>query len=362
MSIQFHQQNSIALRDEQSSTTLPVMIQRAAHQLASAVSAAEVLDARDMASVAYDAAKKAARLARAKGAHDELIAKAHRAQADALEIEAAAKRRLADEYDAAQERGEVRTAGKPNSSNAEEFGAADIGLTHKDIHEARQIRDAEEAEPGIVRKTIDEQLEAGQEPTKAAVRKAIEAVNKETEKMDVAVIEPQQTRTGPRINFPENITPEELARQGMALEDAGETAEAVAKKFGIGTHSYRKLCDIIFLLDRGNYTQADSAIVERAVAMVNETHRVVDAWELLSPVAAKVWGENVSTVARSNREETRVDRFEHVFGIIEQTCASAAQMDVPYLTEEAAKAAVKEIKAARQNLQILLNRIEEIHA
>jgi hypothetical protein len=33
---------------------------------------------------------------------------AHRAQADALEIEAGAKRRLADEYDAAQERGEVR--------------------------------------------------------------------------------------------------------------------------------------------------------------------------------------------------------------------------------------------------------------
>src|SRR5215211_564663 len=36
----------------------------------------------------------------------------HRAQADALEIEAGAKRRLADEYDAAQGRGEVATVGK----------------------------------------------------------------------------------------------------------------------------------------------------------------------------------------------------------------------------------------------------------
>ncbi|MEY9532152.1 hypothetical protein [Sinorhizobium fredii] len=35
------------------------------------------------------------------------IAAAHRAQADALEIESTAKRRLADAYDAAQERGEV---------------------------------------------------------------------------------------------------------------------------------------------------------------------------------------------------------------------------------------------------------------
>jgi hypothetical protein len=40
-----------------------------------------------------------------------LIAAAHRAQADALEIEAQAKRRLADEYDAAQDRGEVAVRG-----------------------------------------------------------------------------------------------------------------------------------------------------------------------------------------------------------------------------------------------------------
>jgi len=152
--------------------TLPALVSRAASQLASAASAAEVLDARDMASVAYDASKKAARLLRAKGAHDELIAKAHRAQADALEIEAAAKRRLADEYDAAQDRGEVRRAG--NSSTPEELASVtDIGLTHKDIHEARMIRDAEVAEPGIARRALDARLAQGLEPTKAALREAV---------------------------------------------------------------------------------------------------------------------------------------------------------------------------------------------
>jgi hypothetical protein len=153
-------------------TTLPTLVQRAAAQLASATTAAEVLEARDAASVAYDAAKKTARLAKAKGAHDELIAKAHRAQADALEIEAMAKRRLADEYDGAQERGEVADQGKP--SKAEGLAtAAEIGLTHKDIHEARAIRDAEEAEPGIVHRTVTELVDAGAEPTKAAVRRAV---------------------------------------------------------------------------------------------------------------------------------------------------------------------------------------------
>lgn len=151
--------------------TLPSMVQRAASQLASASSAAEVLEARDMASTAYTAAKSAARLLKAKGAHDELIAKAHRAQADALEIEAMAKRRLADEYDAAQERGDVAPQGKPSKAEGL-VTVADIGLTHKDIHEARAIRDAEEADPGIVRQTLDEALEAGEEPTKAAVRRA----------------------------------------------------------------------------------------------------------------------------------------------------------------------------------------------
>lgn len=152
--------------------TLPGLVQRAASQLASATTAAEVLEARDTASMAYTAAKATARLAKAKGAHDELIAKAHRAQADALEIEAMAKRRLADEYDAAQLRGEVRGDRERTASRPEAVGAGDVGLSHKDIHEAREIRDAEETYPGIIRRTLDAALEAGEEPTKAAVRRA----------------------------------------------------------------------------------------------------------------------------------------------------------------------------------------------
>lgn len=93
---------------------LPDMVQRAASQLAAAANHAEILEAKEMASAGFDEAKRAARLARAKGAHDEIIANIHRRQADFLEIEAMAKRRLADEYDAAQERGEV-AKGRPKS-------------------------------------------------------------------------------------------------------------------------------------------------------------------------------------------------------------------------------------------------------
>ncbi len=46
----------------------------------------------------------------------------------------------------------------------------DLGLTWKAIHEARQLRDAEAANPGVIRRTLDARLADGQEPTKAAVR------------------------------------------------------------------------------------------------------------------------------------------------------------------------------------------------
>lgn len=154
---------------------LPSLIDRAASTIAGAKTAAEVLEARDMAGLAYDVAKRAARLQRAKSAHDDLVAAAHRAQAHALEIEARAKRRLADEYDAAQARGEV-ASGRPKSvenGNTFQATASDLGLRRDQIHEARQIRDAEAAEPGIVRRALNERLERGEEPTRAALRKMV---------------------------------------------------------------------------------------------------------------------------------------------------------------------------------------------
>jgi hypothetical protein len=162
---------------KQADSTLPQLVDHAAAALANARTAAEVLEAKDIATFTYDTAKRAARLAKAKNAHDELISAVNRVQADALEIEAQAKRRLADEYDAAQERGDVQAHGRPkNLPDGKVFlpvTAADLGLSYKEVHEARVIRDAEAAEPGIVRRTLDEKLARGEEPTRAALRKMV---------------------------------------------------------------------------------------------------------------------------------------------------------------------------------------------
>ncbi len=179
--------------------TLPAMLDRAARMLSSATDAAQVLEAKEKASQIYDAAKRAARVAAAKDAHDDLIGRLHGAQAAALEIEAAAQRRLAEEYDAAQERGEIATGrdgpGAGVTDGNAKATAADIGLSRKEVHEARQIRDAEKAQPGIVSKTVNEALAHGEQPTRAKIKKAAHAVVKAKKPKNEPA--PVKTKAGP---------------------------------------------------------------------------------------------------------------------------------------------------------------------
>src|SRR5665213_511704 len=78
-------------------------------------------------------------------------------RADAPNVDAQAKRRLADEYDASQERGEARKRGgndKVTKLPDGKFGPADVGISDKELHEARAIGDAEKRDPDIVRRTV----------------------------------------------------------------------------------------------------------------------------------------------------------------------------------------------------------------
>lgn len=68
---------------------------------------------------------------------------------------AGAKRRLADEYDAAQPK-DAAVRGRPKSVETRTLlQLPRLAFTRKDIHEARIIRDAEADEPGIIRRKVD---------------------------------------------------------------------------------------------------------------------------------------------------------------------------------------------------------------
>ena len=158
-------------------TGLSAMIARAADALAGETTPAEFLDAIHHTTFAYDAAVVTARLHKARDAHAEIIAACRKAQGDAIEIQGAAQVRLADEYDAAQGRGEAARPGEYARANIPNQNISptvtDIGLTSKIVHEARQVRDAERRDPGIIRRTVAERLNAGEAPTHADIRRAI---------------------------------------------------------------------------------------------------------------------------------------------------------------------------------------------
>lgn len=133
----------------------------------------DVMAARMIASAAYDEAKAAAGFAKRFDAAEHLVAKARRLQADALLIEARAKIGLANEWDAAKESGHT-LKGRPKSVPDENaFSAVDAGLSRKEIHEARKLRDAETKQPGLVERAIEARLAQGFEPSRANLRAAV---------------------------------------------------------------------------------------------------------------------------------------------------------------------------------------------
>lgn len=241
--------SDLAVVSDNRANTLPALIDRAVAALASARTAAEVLEARDIAAIAYDLAKRTARLAKAKQAHDEVIAAAYRAQAHALEIDAQAKRRLADEYDAAQERGEVQPhggQGKRDIPDENIPSVKDLGLSPRDVHEGRLIRDAETADPGIIERTINKAVAAGEEPTKAKVRRAVLRIVKPDAEQSSAQPplgspEQQQTRFL-NIAWDAEHRPSEFDFPSMTnFSGLAEAAERVSKAWSAAAQELRRL-------------------------------------------------------------------------------------------------------------------------
>jgi hypothetical protein len=63
--------------------------------------------------------------------------------------------RLAEEYDAAQERGEVAGHGRSKVEADNVTTTAELGLRRDEIHAARRLHDAEAADPGVIQRTFN---------------------------------------------------------------------------------------------------------------------------------------------------------------------------------------------------------------
>lgn len=136
----------------------------------------DVMAARMLAAGAYDQAKAAASYAQRFGVVEKLVSKARQLQGDALVIEVKALVCIANEVDTAQAAGNLRSTGQrgPNKGRGANSDlpptSRDIGLNRKQVFIARQLRDAERNDPGIVGRFVADRISQNLEPSRAALR------------------------------------------------------------------------------------------------------------------------------------------------------------------------------------------------
>lgn len=163
---------------------LPAIINDTQQMLDRARTSAEVLEVRDQARMAYAIAKEQSRMEKASRAHADICNTATRLIGAAALLEARANIKLAEEYDAAKDKGEVAVAGSNQHSNEVVVNANDLGIRRDQIHHARKLRDAELESPGILDRTVNDLIERGEEPTKAAIMREVLPKQKPVEKVN----------------------------------------------------------------------------------------------------------------------------------------------------------------------------------
>jgi hypothetical protein len=190
---------------------LPALIDQAAQRLLNARTSAEVVQAHKLADAAFHVA--------------QLCKAAKKTQADCLRIIFQAEIRLADEYNAAQARGEVQKPGGDRKiiiphGNNDPPTVTDIGLSSKLIYQARQTLDL--GSDGV-NKAINEALASNQPMTKETVRKAARSKKNGENKVAKA-----QEIICPLVKAGENPTYVEMEEQhGMSrtVSDRARAAE-----------------------------------------------------------------------------------------------------------------------------------------
>ena len=124
---------------------------------------------------AYEQAKAAVNYAEKVKASRELLDKARLMQAEALKIESMCYVAMADTIDEAQENGKVAKQGRAKVRDADVFTFEEVGIDKRRLHEARKLRDAVRGEPDFIQRVIAARLEAGLDPSRRSLSRAIGA-------------------------------------------------------------------------------------------------------------------------------------------------------------------------------------------
>lgn len=157
-------------------------------------------------------------------------------------------------------------------------------------------------------------------------------------------------------------TIEEMIREGIMLEDAGEQSTGISKKLGFHLTIYTRLRDLLLLHDNQALSPADRQIVSEAWDTVCETRQTVAPYKSVKKIAEKMWGgQKTPGMTRTQKEQQRSDEFDAAISSVLYTAAAAPQIKIPYLSAEKIKEVVADLKTARANIAKFQTLVKESH-
>lgn len=168
---------------------------------------------------------------------------------------------------------------------------------------------------------------------------------------------------GGRVTVPPGTTLEQLCREAMAREAAGNSPSGAAADTGLSLGTYRQLRDIVLLVDRTDLTAKQQAVARAALAHANEHRQPGPAHAMVADLVARIWGrvDQRRAKGRDRAEARRRDAWEHAVGVIAQSCAAFAEIDLPHLPADQARRDAATINRAIDTLRRIGREIVEIN-
>ena len=138
------------------------------------------------------------------------------------------------------------------------------------------------------------------------------------------------------VKAPEGAVLGELTRATMQRQAEEQLSDAAAADIaGIPRHAYSRMRDVVLVAAHTGLSKADSRAGIEALAYLNETRDVTGAYERVSAIADRLWGEPLARqggIPRERIQEIRTAHFDRAVGTLLQVCGSAADIEVPYLS------------------------------
>lgn len=165
--------------------------------------------------------------------------------------------------------------------------------------------------------------------------------------------------TGAKISLPPGKTAENIAREILQLKESGLSIEQAAKRLHIANNTASMMADLVMIADRSDLSTAEASIASAALRDMNESARVSAPYQTIVPIAKRLWGSAKPRMDRDRAEAARIDQFKRRINQVHVAGMVGEHAEVPHLSDEEAREAVKTINWAIAHLKRLSERIME---